>query len=223
MFKILIAEDDSELRQLFSHVLIKNGYSVTGVCNGKEALDALDKGYYDLIISDIMMPEMDGYELVSSLRTAGYSIPVMMITAKDAFDDMRMGFVSGTDDYMVKPVNVNEMVLRVGALLRRAQMINDRRLVIGGTVMECDSLTVTWDGQSAVLPLKEFMLLYKMASFPGRIFTRQQLMDDIWGYDSDTDTHTVDVHIGRLRDRFRDSKDFKIVTMRGVGYKVVKA
>ena len=223
MFKILIAEDDSELRQLFSHVLIKNGYSVTGVCNGKEALDALDKGYYDLIVSDIMMPEMDGYELVSSLRTAGYSIPVMMITAKDAFDDMRMGFVSGTDDYMVKPVNVNEMVLRVGALLRRAQMINDRRLVIGGTVMECDSLTVTWDGQSAVLPQKEFMLLYKMASFPGRIFTRQQLMDDIWGYDSDTDTHTVDVHIGRLRDRFRDSKDFKIVTMRGVGYKVVKA
>lgn len=223
MFKILIAEDDSELRQLFSHVLIKNGYSVTGVCNGKEALDALDKGYYDLIISDIMMPEMDGYELVSSLRTAGYSIPVMMITAKDAFDDMRMGFVSGTDDYMVKPVNVNGMVLRVGALLRRAQMINDRRLVIGGTVMECDSLTVTWDGQSAVLPQKEFMLLYKMASFPGRIFTRQQLMDDIWGYDSDTDTHTVDVHIGRLRDRFRDSKDFKIVTMRGVGYKVVKA
>ena len=223
MFKILIAEDDSELRQLFSHVLIKNGYSVTGVCNGKEALDALDKGYYDLIISDIMMPEMDGYELVSSLRTAGYSIPVMMITAKDAFDDMRMGFVSGTDDYMVKPVNVNEMVLRVGALLRRAQMINDRRLVTGGTVMECDSLTVTWDGQSAVLPQKEFMLLYKMASFPGRIFTRQQLMDDIWGYDSDTDTHTVDVHIGRLRDRFRDSKDFKIVTMRGVGYKVVKA
>lgn len=223
MFKILIAEDDSELRQLFYHVLIKNGYSVTGVCNGKEALDALDKGYYDLIISDIMMPEMDGYELVSSLRTAGYSIPVMMITAKDAFDDMRMGFVSGTDDYMVKPVNVNEMVLRVGALLRRAQMINDRRLVIGGTVMECDSLTVTWDGQSAVLPQKEFMLLYKMASFPGRIFTRQQLMDDIWGYDSDTDTHTVDVHIGRLRDRFRDSKDFKIITMRGVGYKVVKA
>ena len=223
MFKILIAEDDSELRQLFSHVLIKNGYSVTGVCNGKEALDALDKGYYDLIISDIMMPEMDGYELVSSLRTAGYSIPVMMITAKDAFDDMRMGFVSGTDDYMVKPVNVNEMVLRVSALLRRAQMINDRRLVIGGTGMECDSLTVTWDGQSAVLPQKEFMLLYKMASFPGRIFTRQQLMDDIWGYDSDTDTHTVDVHIGRLRDRFRDSKDFKIITMRGVGYKVVKA
>lgn len=222
MFKILIAEDDSELRLLFSHVLIKNGYSVTGVSNGVEAIKALDNGYYDMIVSDIMMPEMDGYELVSSIRNAGMNIPVMMITAKEAFDDMRLGFISGTDDYMVKPVNVNEMVLRVGALLRRAQMINDRRLVIGGTVMECDSLAVSWDGQSAILPLKEFMLLYKMASFPGKIFTRQQLMDDIWGYDSETDTHTVDVHIGRLRDRFRDNTDFKIVTMRGVGYKVVK-
>ena len=222
MFRILIAEDDRELRQLFQHVLMKNGYAVTGVADGKEALDAIDKGYYDLIISDIMMPVMDGYELVSSLRQAGINTPVMMITAKDAFDDMRLGFLSGTDDYMVKPVNVNEMVLRVGALLRRAQMINDRRQTIGNTVLECDSLTVTCNGESMVLPQKEFMLLYKMASFPGRIFTRQQLMDDIWGYDSDSDTHTVDVHIGRLRDRFKDNTDFKIVAIRGVGYKVVK-
>lgn len=222
MFRILIAEDDKELRQLFQHVLMKNGYAVTGVADGKEALDAIDKGYYDLIISDIMMPVMDGYELVSSLRQAGINTPVMMITAKDAFDDMRLGFLSGTDDYMVKPVNVNEMVLRVGALLRRAQMINERRQTIGNTVLECDSLTVTCNGESMVLPQKEFMLLYNMASFPGRIFTRQQLMDDIWGYESDSDTHTVDVHIGRLRDRFRDNPDFKIVTMRGVGYKVVK-
>ena len=222
MFKILIAEDDRELRQLFQHVLVKNGYTVRGVSNGQEALDALEKDYYDLIISDIMMPVMDGYELVRSLRESGSSLPVMMITAKDAFDDMRLGFLLGTDDYMVKPVNVNEMVLRVGALLRRAQMINERRLTIGGTVLECDSLTVTSGGTSMILPQKEFMLLYKMASYPGRIFTRQQLMDDIWGYDSDSDTHTVDVHIGRLRDRFRDNPDFKIVTMRGVGYKVVK-
>ena len=222
MFRILIAEDDKELRQLFQHVLMKNGYAVTGVADGKEALDAIDKGYYDLIISDIMMPVMDGYELVSSLRQAGINVPILMITAKDAFDDMRLGFLSGTDDYMVKPVNVNEMVLRVGALLRRAQMINERRQTIGNTVLECDSLTVTCNGESMVLPQKEFMLLYKMASFPGRIFTRQQLMDDIWGYESDSDTHTVDVHIGRLRDRFRDNPDFKIVTMRGVGYKVVK-
>ena len=222
MLKILIAEDDRELRQLFEHVLIKNGYSVRGVSDGQEALDAMDEEYFNLIISDIMMPVMDGYTLVRSLREAGDTTPVLMITAKDAFDDMRMGFLSGTDDYMVKPVNVNEMVLRVSALLRRAQMISERRQVIGGTTMECDSLTVTNDNGSMVLPQKEFMLLYKMASFPGKIFTRQQLMDDIWGYDSESDTHTVDVHIGRLREKFRDSKDFKIVTLRGVGYKVVR-
>ena len=222
MLKILIAEDDVELRHLFTHVLIKNGYDVTGVDNGKKALDTLTNDYYDLLISDIMMPVMDGYELVRSLREVNKTIPVMMITAKDAFDDMRLGFLSGTDDYLVKPVNVNEMVLRVGALIRRAQMITERKLTIGSTVMECDSMTVIHDGVSSVLPQKEFMLLYKMASYPGRIFTRQQLMDEIWGYDTGTDSHTVDVHIGRLRDRFRDEKDFCIVTMRGVGYKVVK-
>ena len=222
MFKILIAEDDRELRQLFQHVLTKNGYAVTGVSNGEEAMDAIDAGYYDLIISDIMMPKMDGYQLVRALREAGLTIPAMMITAKDAFDDMRMGFLSGSDDYMVKPVNVNEMVLRVGALLRRAQLANERRQVIGNTVLECDSLSVHSGKETMTLPQKEFMLLYKMVSFPGRIFTRQQLMDDIWGYSSETDTHTVDVHIGRLRERFRDNPDFKIVTMRGVGYKVVK-
>ena len=222
MLRILIAEDDWELRQLFSHVLTKNGYAVKGVSNGQEALDAVDMEYFDLIISDIMMPVMDGYELVRALRGTGSTTPVLMITAKDAFDDMRQGFLSGTDDYMVKPVNVNEMVLRVGALLRRSQMINERRQIIGSTVLECDSLTVKTEKESFVLPPKDFMLLYKMASFPGRIFTRQQLMDDIWGYDSDSDTHTVDVHIGRLRDRFRENGDFKIVTIRGVGYKVVK-
>lgn len=222
MLKILIAEDDCELRQLFSHVLIKNGYEVMGVSNGKEAMEAMDNDYYDMIISDIMMPVMDGYEFVRQLRDVGNMIPVLMITAKDAYDDMRQGFLSGTDDYMVKPVNVNEMVLRVGALLRRAQMINERRQVIGNTVLECDSLTIITEDETAILPQKEFMLLYKMVSFPGKIFTRQQLMDEIWGYDSDGDTHTIDVHIGRLRERFRDSKDFKIVTIRGVGYKVVK-
>ena len=169
-----------------------------------------------------MMPVMDGYELVRQLREVGNTTPVLMITAKDAFDDMRMGFQSGVDDYMVKPINVNEMVLRVQALLRRAQMINDRRQTVGSTVMECDSLTVTVGNESVVLPQKEFMLLYKMAAYPGKIFTRQQLMDEIWGYDSESDSHTVDVHIGRLRERFRDNPDFKIVTIRGVGYKVVK-
>jgi len=220
--KILIAEDDVELRQLFSHVLIRNGYAVKGVSDGSEAYRCAEREYFDLIISDIMMPVMDGYELVRRLRGAGITAPVLMITAKDAFDDMREGFLSGTDDYMVKPVNVNEMVLRVGALLRRAQMIHERRIVIGGTVFECDLFTVTSDGSQTVLPQKEFMLLYKLASFPGRIFTRQQLMDEIWGYDSESDMHTVDVHIGRLRERFRSNPDFSIVTVRGVGYKVEK-
>lgn len=222
MFHILIAEDDSELNQLFQHVLRRSGYEATGVENGVQALEALDNAYYDMIISDVMMPGMDGLELVSALRENGNNIPVLMITAKDAFDDMRSGFASGTDDYMVKPVNINEMVLRVGALLRRARMVSEHRLRLGDTIMESDSLTVTSRGKRMVLPQKEFMLLYKMASFPGRIFTRQQLMDEIWGYDSQSDLHTVDVHIGRLRDRFRDNPDFEIVTMRGVGYKAVK-
>ena len=222
MFRILVVEDDAELRELFRQVLGKNGYQAVGAADGVQALDALDNDYYDLIISDVMMPVMDGYELVRQLREAGITIPVLMITAKDGFDDMRTGFLSGTDDYMVKPVNVNEMVLRVGALLRRAQMIAERRQTLGRTVLECDSYTATRDGVSIALPQKEFLLLYKMASFPGTIFTRQQLMDEIWGYDSETDAHTVDVHIGRLRDRFRDNPDFRIVTMRGVGYKVVK-
>lgn len=220
MSKILIAEDDVELRELFTHVLEKNGYFVMGVSDGRAALNAIKSSYYDLVISDIMMPEMDGYELVNALRESGNNIPVLTITAKDAFDDMRLGFLSGMDDYMVKPVNVNEMVLRVGALLRRAQVMSERRLTIGSTVMECDSLTVISGGESMVLPQKEFMLLYKMASYIGKIFTRQQMMDEIWGYDAMGDTHTVDVHIGRLRERFKDNEDFKIVTIRGIGYKV---
>jgi len=222
MMKILIAEDDRELRGLFERVLTKHGYATTGVTNGKEALNYLERDYADLIISDIMMPEMDGYELARMLRESGDNTPVLMITAKGTFDDMRDGFNAGTDDYMVKPVNVNEMVLRVSALLRRAKMINERRQKIGETLLECDSLTVSRCGESSVLPQKEFMLLYKMVSYPGRFFTRQQLMDEIWGYSANSDTHTVDVHIGRLRERFKNNPDFKIVTMRGVGYKVVK-
>ena len=222
MLKILIAEDDRELRRLFAHVLIKNGYGVKEAADGQEALDAIETEYFDLIVSDIMMPIMDGYELVRRLRESGNTTPVLMITAKDAFEDMRLGFLSGTDDYMIKPINVNEMVLRVQALLRRAQMINERRQTIGNTVLEYDTFTVWTEGESILLPQKEFLLLYKMASYPGRIFTRQQLMDDIWGYQSESNAHTVEVHIGRLRERFKDNSDFKILTIRGVGYKVVK-
>lgn len=222
MLKIMIVEDDRELRQLFSHVLIKNGYSIQCAVNGKEALEILEYDYFDLIITDIMMPVMDGYEFVRLLRESGFTMPVLMITAKDAFDDMRLGFLSGSDDYMVKPVNVKEMILRVQALLRRAQMINERKQTLGDTVLECDTLAVKSPNGNTVLPQKEFLLLYKMASYPGKIFTRQQLMDEIWGYSTDSDPHTVEVHIGRLRDKFRDNPDFEIVTIRGVGYKVNK-
>jgi len=222
MFKILIAEDDAELSRLIGRVLVKNGFETCCVCDGLEALDAMERDFFDLVISDIMMPRMDGYELVQSLRGAGINIPVLMITAKDSFDDMRLGFVSGTDDYMVKPLNINEMVLRVNALLRRAQMINEHRQVIGSTVLEFDSMTVSYNGVTVNVPQKEFMLLYKMCSFPGRIFTRQQLLDEIWGYDSKGDAHSMEVHISRLRDRFRDNADFEIITIRNVGYKVVR-
>lgn len=222
MFKILVAEDDSELRQMFCRVLSRNGFTAIGVPDGAAALEALEHEYIDLIVSDIMMPRLDGYALVRSLREAGNTVPVLMITAKDSFQDMQSGFLAGTDDYMVKPVNVNEMVLRINALLRRAQIVAERKQSIGGTTFEIDSLSVRRGSSETILPQKEFLLLYKLICSPGHIYTRQQLMDDIWGMDSQTDSRTVDVHINRLRDRFRDNPDFEIVTVRGIGYKAVK-
>ena len=222
MFHILIVEDDKELRELFSTVLVKSGYKITGAKDGVEALDVLDKEYIDLIISDIMMPNMDGFELIQSIRDAQFKLPVLMITAKESFQDIKHGFSLGIDDYMVKPVNVNEMVLRVGAILRRAQIINERKQNVGETLLEYDSLSVYQNGKAMVLPQKEFYILYKIISYPNRIFTRQELMDEFWGLDSETDTRTVDVHINRLRDRFKNNIDFEILTVRGLGYKAVK-
>lgn len=222
MFKILVAEDDSELRQMFCRVLSRNGFTAIGVPDGAAVLEALEHEYIDLIVSDIMMPRLDGYALVRSLREAGNNVPVLMITAKESFQDMQSGFLAGTDDYMVKPVNVNEMVLRINALLRRAQIVAERKQTIGSTTLAIDAFSVQCGNSEAILPQKEFLLLYKLISSPGHIFTRQQLMDDIWGMDSQTDSHTVDVHINRLRDRFRDNPDFEIVTVRGIGYKAVK-
>ena len=222
MFQILIAEDDAQLRQMFCRVLQRSGFTPIPVADGQEALEALEREVVDLIVSDIMMPRVDGYELVQALRESGSQIPVLMITAKDRFQDMQMGFLSGTDDFMVKPVNVNEMVLRINALLRRAKMITERRQTVGGTVLEFDGFTLQSREGTQVLPQKEFQLLYKLASYPGRIFTRQQLMEDIWGPDSESDIHTVDVHVGRLRERLRDNPDLEIVTVRGLGYKVVR-
>ena len=222
MFHILIVEDDKELNELFCTVLIKNGYKTTSAKDGAEALDVLDKEYIDLIISDIMMPNMDGFELVKSIRDALFNLPILMITAKESFQDKQRGFLLGTDDYMVKPINVNEMVLRVGALLRRAQIINERKQCVGETLLEYDSLSVYQNDEAIILPQKEFYILYKLVSYPNHIFTRQQLMDEIWGINSETEVRTVDVHINRLRDRFKNNIDFEILTVRGLGYKVVK-
>ena len=220
MFQILIVEDDKELSQLFQKVLEKNGYQVKSASDGAQALEVLVKEYIDLIISDIMMPVMDGYELVSELRSAGYQIPVLMITAKGSFEDIRKGFFGRR--ICLKKKKRNEMVLRVGALLRRAQILNEHKIVIGSTEFDYDAMTVTTDKESLVLPKKEFLLLYKLAASPGRIFTKQQLMDEVWGYETEADPHTIEVHIGRIRERLKDNPDFEIVTMRGIGYKVVK-
>ncbi len=222
MFTVLVAEDDTRLRQLFCAVLERSGYSAVPAKDGKEALDILDKGYIDLIVSDIMMPHIDGYELTKSLRDAGYILPILMVTAREQFDDKQKGFLAGTDDYMVKPIDVNEMVLRVGALLRRSKIANEHKIIWGGTVLDYDTLTVTSEDDRVLLPQKEFYVLFKLLSYPNKIFTRQQIMDEIWGMDSESDERTVDVHVNRLREKFKSSRDFEIVTVRGLGYKAVK-
>lgn len=221
MFTVLVVEDDDVLLTMFCTILRKKGYQAIGTSNGLEALHVLDRDYIDIIVSDVMMPQMDGYELTRSLRDAKYDIPILLVTAKDSLQDKKIGFRAGSDDYMVKPIDVEEMVLRVEALLRRAKIVSDRKLTIGGTVLDWDALTVTTNSDTALLPKKEFYLLYKLVSYPERIFTRQQLMDEIWGPDTQSDARTVDVHIGRLRDRFKGSPDIQLITVRGLGYKAV--
>ncbi len=221
MEKILIAEDDADLLKLFRTVLKKEGYEVVTAEDGLMAFRYLKKEYVDLIISDIMMPNMDGYQLIRALRDAGQKTPILLITAKEGFDDMRKGFALGTDDYMVKPVNMNELVLRVGALIRRSQMQNERKQTFGPIELEMDTMIMKVGEEAQVLPQKEFMLLYKLLSSTGKTFTRQQLMDEIWGSDSPSDVRTVDVHINRLRERLRDIPVYEIVTIRGLGYKII--
>lgn len=220
MFQILVVEDDASLRRLMSAALKQHGYTPYTANDGVEALDLLDKTNIDMIISDIMMPNMDGYELTRQLRRAGFNMPILMVTAKEAFEDKQEGFMAGTDDYMVKPIDINEMILRVGALLRRAKLASDKKLTIGSFVLDYDSVSVSvGGGASQTLPQKEFMLLFKLLSYPDKIFTRRELLDEIWGMDHDVDERTVDVHIKRVRERYRDNEDFEIVTIRGLGYK----
>lgn len=219
MVTILVVEDDRNLQKLMKAVLQQSGYNVLISKNGLEALDILDKQHVDLIISDIMMPGMDGYTLVESLRQANYNLPILMVTAKETFEDKKKGFLLGIDDYMVKPIDMDEMILRVAALLRRSRIINENRLTIGDVELDYSTLTANRKKVSIVLPKKEFNLLFKLLSYPRQIFTRQQLMDEIWGMDSETDERTVDVHIKRLRDKFGEFTEFDIVTVRGLGYK----
>lgn len=224
MFKILVVEDDTNTRLLMEKVLAQYGYEPIPACDGVEALEILDKKHVDLILLDIMMPRMDGYEFTEILRGNQMmrEIPILMVTAKETPADKRKGFIIGTDDYMVKPVDEEEMILRIGALLRRSRIVNERRLIVGGTLLDFDSFSVSFGGYISELPRKEFLLLYKLLSYPGKIFTRRQLMDEIWDMDSETDERTVDVHINRLRERFKGNEDFDIVTVRGLGYKAVK-
>ena len=223
MFRILVVEDDTNTRKLMAAVLTRYGYEPVTAGDGQEALAILDKTHIDLILLDVMMPRMDGYEFTNTLRKAGCMLPILMVTARETTEDKKRGFIIGADDYMVKPVDEEEMILRIAALLRRSRIAGERKLTVGSTTLQYDSMTVTSPAGTLELPQKEFLLLFKLLSYPNKIFTRRQLMDEIWGYDSETDPHTVDVHIGRLRERFHDNPDFRIVTMRGVGYKVVKA
>ena len=222
MFNILVVEDDKNTRRLMEAVLKRGGYSAFTVENGYAALDLMDTQHVDLIVLDIMMPEMDGYEFADELRQADDMTPILMVTAKQLPADKKKGFLVGTDDYMVKPVDTDEMLLRIRALLRRAQIVNRHKLTVGQTVLDYDTLIVTRGDDKQTLPQKEFQLLYFLLSYPGRIFTRLQLMDEIWGMESESTDTTVNVHINRLRRRFSDYPEFELVSVRGLGYKAVK-
>ena len=221
MFRILVVEDDKNTRRLMSAVLIRYGYEPLLAADGVEALGILDHKHVDLIILDVMMPRMDGYEFTNTLRMAGNSIPILMVTARETQNDKKRGFIVGVDDYMVKPVDEEEMVLRIAALLRRSKIAGERKLTVGQTAFYYDSFSAKTPDGTVELPQKEFLLLFKLLSYPNKIFTRRQLMDEIWDMDSESDERTVDVHVSRVRERFRNNADFEIVTVRGLGYKAV--
>ncbi len=221
MLRIMVVDDNENTRKLTSTVLKQNGYDTVCAGNGEEGLEVMDKIHIDLIILDVMMPKMNGFEFTRTLRECGWETPILMVTAKESHLDKKEGFLAGTDDYMVKPVDDEEMLLRIAALLRRSKIASERKITIGSTVLNHDSLTVTTPDGTIELPQKEFMLLFQLLSYKDKIFTRRQLMDEIWDMETDTDERTVDVHINRLREKFKNNKDFSIVTIRGLGYKAV--
>lgn len=222
MFHILVVDDNKHTRRLFKAVLENENYTVFTAENGKDALRVMDEEHVDLVLLDIMMPEMDGYEFTKLLREENNNLPILMVSAKQLPEDKKRGFLVGTDDYMTKPVDEDEMLLRIKALLRRAKIVNDRKIFIGEAVLDYDALTVSKRDTVVELPQKEFLLLYKLLSYPGKIFTRIQLMDEIWGANSGTGWETVTVHIARLRKKFEDWEEFEIESVRGLGYKAVK-
>lgn len=222
MFHILVVDDDKNTRLLMRAVLESEHYIVSTASNGEEALEVMDTEHIDLVVLDIMMPKMDGYEFARTLRGVQNELPILMVSAKQLPNDRKQGFLVGIDDYMTKPVDEEEMLLRIKALLRRARIASERRIMIGDITLDYDSLSVTVDGEAQVLPQKEFQLLYKLLSYPGKIFTRIHLMDEIWGAESDTGWETVTVHVARLRKRFEGRPEFDIVSVRGLGYKAVR-
>ena len=221
MPKILVVEDDIDLNNLIRTVLESKGHTVFSSKNGREALDALDSANIELIISDIMMPQMDGWALLNDVRQANMKMPVLLITAKGSYDDKNRGFTSGADDYMVKPIDIKELVLRVNALLRRSKIANERQLKIADVTLDAETLQVTKGEDAYTLSPKEFNLLFKLLSYPGRVFTRFEIMSEVWGYDSESDEKTINVHISKLRTRFEGWPEFEIATVRGLGYKAI--
>ena len=219
MFSILVVEDNEVLNEMISTRLKLESYNVYSAFDGEEALNTLEHKYIDLIISDIMMPNIDGYELTKSLRDINATVPILMISTKNQIEDMEKGFNAGTDDYMIKPINMQEMVFRVKALLRRSKIVNEKKLKVGDTILDYDALTIKINDNLYNMPPKEFYLIFKLLSSPNKIFTRIELMDEIWGMDTDIDDRTIDSHIKKLRRKFEDCSDFEIVTVRGLGYK----
>lgn len=222
MITILVVDDDKNTR-LFMKSLLKNeGYDVVLANDGKEALECLDQKTIDLMIVDIMMPNIDGYELTDVVRNSYSNMPILMVSAKQKTIDRKMGYLVGIDDYMSKPVDEEEFILKIKALLRRAKINDERKIRIGDVVLDYDSFTVSRKDEVVELPKKEFELLYKLLSYPGKIFTRIQLMDEIWGMDNESGWETVTVHIGRLRKKFENWDEFSIISVRGLGYKGVR-
>lgn len=222
MFRILVVEDDESTRLFLEHTLYDGGYEPLMAQDSNQALELLDRKYVDLILLDLMLPGVDGFSFLEQLRRADRETPILILSARQSLSDKRRCYALGADSYLTKPIDGEELLLHIGAVLRRARIAAEHRLVIGHTVLTYDTLTVSRDEESQELPLKEFLILFKLLSYPGKIFTRHQLMDELWDLDTESDDHTISVHVNRLRNRFRDNPDFRIVTVRNLGYKAVR-